>query len=162
MSSLIHMAMQRLYFHFQIKYLYLKGSAVYRNENFCPLCHVWAAFAWILTIHKFWPSVYNVCARRAAELRPVHGDLLHRGPAQDPHRRQEAPGQDQVQQREHLQVGEIITQLPMALRPFSFIAGAQCATSPPPTRTGWQCIYRARLTKQLLRRGASVGVITRA
>ena len=107
MSSLIHMAMQRLYFHFQIKYLYLKGSAVYRNKNFCPLCHVWAAFAWILTIHKFWPSVYNVCARRAAELRPVHGDMLHRGPAQDPHRRQESPGQDQVQQREHLQVGEI-------------------------------------------------------
>ena len=34
MSSLIHMAMQRLYFHFQIKYLYLKGSAVYRNKNF--------------------------------------------------------------------------------------------------------------------------------
>ena len=114
MSSLIHMAMQRLYFHFQIKYLYLKGSAVYRNKNFCPLCHVWAAFAWILTIHKFWPSVYNVCARRAAELRPVHGDLLHRGPAQDPHRRQEAPGQDQVQQREHLQVGEIITRSPMS------------------------------------------------
>ena len=77
-----------------------------------------------------------LCARRAAELRPVHGDLLHRGPAQDPHRRQEAPGQDQDQQREHLQVGEIITQLPMALRPFSFIAGAQFATSPPPTRTG--------------------------
>ena len=58
-----------------------------------------------------------LCARRAAELRPVHGDLLHRGPAQDPHRRQEAPGQDQVQQREHLQVGEIITRSPMALRP---------------------------------------------
>ena len=126
MSSLIHMAMQRLYFHFQIKYLYLKGSAVYRNKNFCPLCHVWAAFAWILTIHKFWPSVYNVCARRAAELRPVHGDLLHRGPAQDPHRRQEAPGQDQDQQREHLQVGEIITQLPMALRPFSYCRCSVC------------------------------------